>query len=77
MREELLKLESEYEMPDEIDMSGALMGRFYQPKKIATTIRLDDDIIMQFKKKALEQKVGYQSLINAALREYMTHSKAS
>lgn len=37
-------------MPDEIDMSGALRGRFYQPKKIATTIRLDDGIIMKFKK---------------------------
>lgn len=33
------------------------------------TIRLDDDVVLYFKKLAGLRKVGYQSLINAALRE--------
>ena len=37
----------------------------------STTIRLDDDLILYFKKKASEKKIGYQTLVNAALREYV------
>jgi len=59
----------EYEMKDEYDFSGGVRGRFYKPKKIPTTLRLDDDIILYFKKKASEQKVPYQTLINAYLRK--------
>lgn len=58
-----------YEMKDEYDFSGGIRGRFYKPKKIPTTLRLDDDIILYFKKKASEQKVPYQTLINAFLRK--------
>ena len=58
-----------YEMKDEYDFSGGIRGRFYRPKKIPTTLRLDDDIILYFKKKASEQKVPYQTLINAYLRK--------
>lgn len=43
--------------------------RFYKPKKVPTTLRLDDDILLYFKKKASEQKVPYQTLINAYLRK--------
>jgi predicted DNA binding CopG/RHH family protein len=59
----------DYEMKDEYDFSGGIRGRFYKPKKIPTTLRLDDDIILYFKKKASEQKVPYQTLINAFLRK--------
>lgn len=59
----------EYEMKDDYDFSGGVRGRFYKPKKVPTTLRLDDDIILYFKKKASEQKVPYQTLINAFLRK--------
>ncbi len=58
-----------YEMKDEYDFSGGVRGRFYKPKKIPTTLRLDDDIILYFKKRASEEKVPYQTLINAFLRK--------
>jgi predicted DNA binding CopG/RHH family protein len=58
-----------YEIKDEYDFSGGVRGRFYQPKKIPTTLRLDDDIILYFKKRASEEKVPYQTLINALLRK--------
>ncbi len=59
----------EYELKDDYDFSGGTRGRFYKPKKVPTTLRLDNDIILYFKKKASEQKVPYQSLINALLRK--------
>lgn len=60
-----------YDLPAEYDFAGkeAVRGRFYSPKKISVTIRLDDDVVLYFKKLAGLKKVGYQSLINAALRE--------
>lgn len=59
----------DYEMQEEYDFSGGIRGRFYKPKKVPTTLRLDDDIILYFKKKASEEKVPYQTLINAFLRK--------
>ncbi len=59
----------DYEMQDDYDFSGGTRGRFYKPKKIPITLRLDNDIILYFKKKASEQKVPYQTLINALLRK--------
>ena len=62
-----------YELPEEYDFSGkeAVRGRFYSPRKKSITIRLDDDVVVYFRKLAGIKKVGYQSLINAALRERM------
>ncbi len=59
----------DFEIMDEYDFSGGVRGRFYKPKKVPTTLRLDDDIILFFKKKASEEKVPYQTLINAYLRK--------
>ncbi len=42
-----------------------------KPRKESTTIRIDDDILMFFKKFATEEKTGYQTLMNNALREYL------
>lgn len=58
-------------LEEEYDFSQAVRGRFYRPNKRTTTIRLDDDIVLYFKKQAGERKVGYQTLVNAALREYV------
>ncbi len=65
MSEEVCEMKSEY------DFSRGVRGRFYSPKKISTSIRLDDDIVLFFKKKASEEKIGYQTLMNMALREYI------
>ncbi len=59
----------DYEVKDNYDFDGAIRGRFYKPKKVPTTLRLDNDIILYFKKLASEQKVPYQTLINAYLRK--------
>ena len=63
--------DEDFQLRKEYDFSGGVRGRFYRPTKKTTTIRLDDDIILYFKKKAGEKKVGYQTLVNAALREYV------
>lgn len=59
----------DYEMKDNYDLTGAVRGRFYKPKKIPTTLRIDNDITLYFKKLASEQKVPYETLINAYLRK--------
>ena len=59
----------DYEMLDDYDFSSGVRGRFYEPKKIPVSLRLDNDIVLYFKKLASEQKVPYQTLINALLRK--------
>jgi predicted DNA binding CopG/RHH family protein len=59
----------DFELEDDYDFSDGVRGRFYKPKKIPTTLRLDNDIILYFKKRASEEKVPYQTLINALLRK--------
>jgi predicted DNA binding CopG/RHH family protein len=58
-----------YEMLDEYDFSDGVRGRFYEPQKISVSLRLDNDIVLFFKKLASEKKVPYQTLINALLRK--------
>jgi predicted DNA binding CopG/RHH family protein len=59
----------DYELKDDYDFSDGVRGRFYTPRKVPTTLRLDNDIILYFKKLASEKKVPYQTLINALLRK--------
>ncbi len=59
----------DYEILDDYDFSDGIRGRFYEPKKIPVSLRLDNDIVLYFKKLASEQKVPYQTLINALLRK--------
>ena len=61
----------DYEILDDYDFSGGIRGRFYEPKKIPVSLRLDNDIVLYFKKLASEQKVPYQTLINALLRKQL------
>lgn len=65
------QMSDEFELKKEYDFRQGVRGRFYSPRKRSTTIRLDDDLILYFKKRASEKKVGYQTLVNAALREYV------
>ena len=64
-------INNDYEMKKEYDFTGGIRGRFYTPKKVSTTIRLDDDVLLYLKKLASLKKVKYQTLLNSLLREYM------
>ncbi|CAA7614647.1 BrnA antitoxin family protein [Magnetospirillum sp. UT-4] len=55
------------DMPEVTDWSGAIRGAFFRPIKKPLSLRLDADVIAWFKKDG----EGYQTRINAALREYM------
>jgi len=51
--------------------SDAVIGRFYRPKKTAVTIRLDADVVAWMKATG----AGYQTRINAYLRQLMQQSR--
>ncbi|MFC3227102.1 BrnA antitoxin family protein [Marinibaculum pumilum] len=63
--------------PETVDWSGAVRGRFYRPVKKQTTIRIDADILEWFRLHRREGDRGYQSHINAALREYVARMQSS
>jgi predicted DNA binding CopG/RHH family protein len=65
----------DFEIEDNYDFSDGIRGRFYKPKKIPTSMRLDNDILIFLKKQASEKKIAYQTLINNLLREYMQSFK--
>ncbi len=71
MKKSKIKKEEDFELEKEYDFSKGVRGRFYKPRKVSTTIRIDDDILLFFKKFATEEKTGYQTLMNNALREYL------
>jgi len=60
-----------FELEDNYDFNDGIRGRFFKPKKIPTSMRLDNDILIFLKKQASEKKIAYQTLINNLLREYM------
>ncbi len=60
-------------MEKEYDFRNGVRGRFYSPKKISTTIRLDEDVLLYLKKEAREKKIGYQTLLNNLLRKHMNN----
>ena len=62
------------DMPEVLDWSNAVRGKYYRPIKKPYSLRLDEDVVAWFKAKG----DGYQTRINAALREYMlSHGKKS
>ena len=65
------KSNDDFTMKKEYDFSRGIRGRFYSPKKISTTIRLDDDVLLYLKKLASIKKVRYQTLLNSILRDYV------
>jgi uncharacterized protein (DUF4415 family) len=60
---------SDPDAPERLDWTGAERGRFYRPVKKQTTIRIDADVLEWFRHHPRGR--GYQSHINAALREYV------
>jgi uncharacterized protein (DUF4415 family) len=65
------KSNDNFAMKKEYDLSIGTRGRFYSPKKISTTIRLDDDVLLYLKKLASIKKIRYQTLLNSILRDYV------
>ena len=55
------------DMPEVTDWQGAVRGGFYRPVKHLTSLRLDAVLLAWFKRDGN----GYQTRINAALREYV------
>jgi uncharacterized protein (DUF4415 family) len=62
------------DMPEQRDWSGAARGKFFRPVKRQLSLRLDADVVDFFER----QGKGYQTRMNAALREWMlTHQRDS
>ena len=62
-------------MKDEYDFSKGKRGAILSNKgKTRITIYLDDVILEEFRTRAEEAGTGYQTLINEALKEYLSQS---
>jgi uncharacterized protein (DUF4415 family) len=66
--EEEIKLD---DIPEIRDWSGAIRGRFFRPVKQSISLRVDRDVLAWFKSLGS----GYQSRMNAALREHMDQKR--
>jgi uncharacterized protein (DUF4415 family) len=55
------------DIPEQLDWSGAVVGKFYRPVKRQVTLRIDADVLAWFK----AQGGKYQTGVNAALRAHM------
>jgi uncharacterized protein (DUF4415 family) len=55
------------DLPEVLDWSGAVVGKYYRPIKKSLTIRLDADVLAWLK----AQGSGYQTRINRLLRTAM------
>jgi uncharacterized protein (DUF4415 family) len=63
-------------MRKEYDFSKGKRGAVIaSPGKTRITIMLDDDVIEYFRAKAEAQGTGYQTMINAVLREALSTTK--
>ncbi len=63
-------------MRDEYDFSKGKRGAVIaSPGKTRITIMLDDDVIEDFRSRADDSGTGYQTLINATLREAISGTK--
>ena len=62
-------------MRKEYDFSKGKRGAIIKSRgKTRITIHLDDDVIEAFRAKAEKEGSGYQTLINSALRDYLSNN---
>ncbi len=62
-------------MRDEYDFSQGKRGAAIPSKgKTRITIYLDDEILESFRERAEAEGIGYQTLINSALKAYLQNS---
>lgn len=65
-------------MKKEYDFGKAKRGPVVKPKsKTRITIYLDDEVIERFRARADEEGRGYQTMINEALRDYLSETHES
>lgn len=57
-------------MKKEYDFSKGVRGKFYRPKKVQKTIRLDEDLLAYYQKLAQKTGIPYQTLINLTLKKF-------
>jgi len=59
-------------MKQEYDFSKAKRGAVVpQPGKTRITIYIDDDVLQEFRNRADDERRGYQTMMNEALREHL------
>jgi uncharacterized protein (DUF4415 family) len=59
------------DIPEQLDWSNAVVGRFYRPIKKSVTIRLDADVLSWLRARGGK----YQTRINGMLRAAMLHTR--
>jgi len=57
-------------MKKEYDFKEGIRGKFFRPKKVQKTLRLDADLIVFYKRLAHKEGIPYQTLINLTLRKF-------
>jgi uncharacterized protein (DUF4415 family) len=55
------------DIPEILDWSNSVRGKFFRPAKTSVTLQLDADVLDWFKANHLQ----YQSAINSALRQFV------
>jgi uncharacterized protein (DUF4415 family) len=61
-------------MKKEYDFSKAVRGKFYRPKKVQKTIRIDQDTLDYYQKLSKKNGIPYQTLINLTLKKFAAES---
>jgi uncharacterized protein (DUF4415 family) len=59
------------DIPEVMDWSGSIVGKFYRPIKKQVTLRIDADVLDWFRGR--DEK--YQTAVNKALREHMLRER--
>lgn len=57
-------------MKKEYDFKDGARGKFYRPKKLQRTLRIDADILEYFERMSKKAGIPYQTLINLSLRKF-------
>ena len=57
-------------MKKEYSFAKGIRGKFYRPRKVQKTIRIDRDILDYFQKMSLQSGIPYQTLINLSLKKF-------
>lgn len=57
-------------MKKEYNFSKGVRGKFYRPKKVQKTIRIDKDVLEYYQRMANENGIPYQTLINLTLKKF-------
>ena len=58
-------------MKKEYNFSKGVRGKFYRPKKVQKTIRLDQDVLEYYQRLAQKSGIPYQTLINLTLKKFL------